>query len=137
MKEKVLYMARTGLVFLIPLAFMQCKKEFTLASVPQRSKQQWIKDYFKELQSVDYANIYAVSWWHENFENSFLAINSSEAALHQYQLEVGNNRFIEQCTFVNGKLTVQTNKLYHAAFPNFGATEDIVSANRIDRKSVV
>ena len=121
----------TGLALFIPLAFLQCKKELSPPSAQQSNKQQWIKDYFKELSSPNYPNIYAVSWWQENFDSSFLSVNSSEAALQQYQTEVSNSLFLEQCLFVNGKLTFQANKIYHAAFPNFGGTEDQVSDSSI------
>ncbi|WP_143304644.1 glycosyl hydrolase [Chitinophaga vietnamensis] len=122
---------KTLLAILISLPLLQCSKEAAPASAQASNKQQWIKDYFQALSSSNYPGIHAVSWWQENFDGSLLAVNSSEAALQQYQAEVSSPLFSEQCSFTNGKLSIPSDKRYHAAFPNFGGTEDQVSASGI------
>lgn len=96
------------------------------------SKSKWIKDFFEEIKSGNYPNIYAISWWHENFDNTFLQIDTSDESLRTYQEMVNDAIFVTSCVFINNKLKPIEGKIYHSAFPNFGGTEDQVTADHID-----
>ncbi len=105
-----------------------CKKKYDLC----HSKAKWMKDYFEEINSGKYPGIYAISWWHEDFDNTYLKINSSNRSKRTYQDLVKDAVFITQCSFDNKKLIPVNNKIYHSAFPDFNGTEDDVTAERID-----
>lgn len=91
-----------------------------------------MKDFFAELKSGNYPNIYAISWWHEDFGNTYLTINSSNRSLKTYQKLINDDVFISNCSFANKKLVPVSGKIYHSAFPDFFGTEDVVTSQRID-----
>ena len=89
-----------------------------------------MKDYFKEIKNYD--DIYALSWWDENFDNTYLKITSGKRSCKTYQKLVADNLFLSECSFLNGKLIPPTNgQKYIASFPDFGGTEDEVSSQAI------
>jgi len=95
-------------------------------------KAQWIENAFSTLSSGDYPEIKAISWWHENFDNSLLRIDSSPESLEAYKKGVDSSLFIsDKADFQNNKLIASKEGIYHAAFPDFGGTEDIVTNERI------
>ncbi len=104
-----------------------CKKRYD----PFHSKAKWIKDFFEELDKPEYDNVYAVSWWNENFDDSYLKINSSKRSLRAYKKKIADKKYITTCTFENNKLVPVGGDLYHGAFPDFGGSEDQVSAEII------
>jgi hypothetical protein len=95
-------------------------------------KSDWISNAFQCLTSGKYPRIKAVAWWHENFDNSYLRIDSSPESLEAYKSEVSSGIFITEAVFKNNKLSAPENGIYHAAYPDFGGTEDIVAAERIN-----
>lgn len=115
-------------LLLIVFCFSACKKKYDLF----HSKSKWMKDFFAELKSGNYPNIYAISWWHEDFGNTYLTINSSNRSLKTYQKLINDDVFISNCSFANKKLVPVSGKIYHSAFPDFFGTEDVVTSQRID-----
>lgn len=91
-----------------------------------------MSSFFNEIKSDNYPNIYAISWWNENFDNTYLAINSSNRSLHAYRQLVNDNIFITKCSFSNKKLIPVNGKIYHSAFPSFAGTEDEVTGQHIE-----
>ncbi len=107
------------------LFFISCKKNFSLF----HSKSEWLTDYFKELKNYDH--IYAVSYWNENFDNTYLKVNSSEKSLQTFKDLINSGDFISTCKFENGKLIPLDGIKYFASFPDFCGEEDCVSKERI------
>lgn len=95
-------------------------------------KSEWITNAYDCLASGKYPRIKAVAWWHENFDKSNLRIDSSPESLEAYKKAIESNVFITNATFSNKILTAPENGIYHAAFPDFGGTEDLVSEFRIN-----
>lgn len=95
------------------------------------SKGEWIQGAFLSLESGEYPKIKAISWWHEDFDHSQLTINSSSQSLAAYQKGVNSPTFITKATIDSMKLVAPTSGIYHAAFPNFGGTEDLITVDRI------
>jgi hypothetical protein len=110
-------------------SFSGCKKNYDLS----HSKSKWMEAYFAEIKSGNYQGICAISWWNENFDNTYLKINSSDKTKETYRQLVNDDIFITSCSFFGNKLIPVTGKVYHSSFPDFGGTEDEVSAERIDR----
>ncbi|NOX85735.1 MAG: beta-mannanase [Chlorobi bacterium] len=116
-----------SLLFSITILFAGCKKESGT-----NKKAKWIKNAFKALNGENYPRVKAISWWHENFDNSLLRIDSSPEGLVAYRSGVSSSYFLSNAQFQSGKLAAPVTGIYHAAFPDFGGTEDIVTAQRID-----
>ncbi|RLD48088.1 MAG: hypothetical protein DRI94_13070 [Bacteroidetes bacterium] len=112
-------------ILIIALLFTSCEKNFMLF----HSKSEWLTGYFEALKNYD--DIYAVSYWNENFDNTNLKVNSSEKSLKTFNEFVGSNDFISDCSFKNNKLIPVSGKKYFAAFPDFCGEEDCVSEIRI------
>ncbi len=95
-------------------------------------KSQWIREAFTSLESGAFPRIHAISWWHENFDNSLLRVDSSLASLMAYRHGVASPTFVSLPAFdATGHLQVPTVGIYHAAIPDFGGSEDVVTAGRI------
>ena len=123
--KKIVYVL---FVLFIVVYFSNCEKNYDLC----HSKSQWLKDYFAELKSGNYPNIYAISWWHEDFDNTYFKIKSSKRSLKTYKELVSDDIFISSCSFVNKKLVPVSGKIYHSSFPCFSGTEDEVTSQRIE-----
>ncbi len=114
------------LTALLPLFLLSsCRKNYDLL----HSKSGWLKKYFEELAGYD--DIYAIAPWHEDFDETYLTINSSGRSLKTFQNLIADETFISNCSFEGGKLVPLPGKKYFGAFPDFGGTEDTVSAARI------
>ncbi len=99
-----------------------CKKHYSLL----HSKSKWIREYFDEVAQYD--DIHALSWWNENFDATFLKINSGKRARNAYREAVASDVYLSECIFSNDKLVPPPQGMkYIAAFPDFGGTEDQVS----------
>lgn len=61
-----------------------------------------------------------------------LRINTSPESLLAYKAGVSSNLFISKLVFEKEKLVAEGTGIYHAAFPNFGGTEDLVSKQKIE-----
>lgn len=93
----------------------------------------WIEDAFQSIMNdALYPKIKAVSWWHENFDASYLRVDSSSESLDAYRNAVSDSKFISSAQFDNNKLIPTNNKIYHAAYPDFGGTEDLVTVAKIN-----
>jgi len=111
----------------IVLILYSCHKE----EIPENKKSVWIKNAFVSLETHDYPRIKAISWWHENFDHSFLKINSSNKSLAAYKKAVNSSTFITTPRFDLEKLIAPISGIYHAAYPDFGGTEDVVTSAKI------
>lgn len=110
----------------------------TVDPAKPNKKAEWITKAFTSLVDGTYEKVKAVSWWHEDFGNSFLTVNSSPQSLKAYKDAVSNSAIITDAEFVDGKLQPSDNGVYHAAKPSFGGTEDQVTAQAIsDFESLV
>ncbi len=114
-------------IFILTLIF-SCNKE---KKTEENKKAKWIEKAFLNLESDDYPKIKAISWWHENFDNSLLKVNSSPESLTTYKNGVSSSTFTTTANINNTKLVEPALGIYHSAYPDFGGTEDIVTAERI------
>jgi hypothetical protein len=110
------------------LSLFSCNKDEKLN---ESKKANWIKNAFMSLESNNYPNVKAISWWHEDFDNSYLKVNSSQESLEAYKSGVSSSKFVSTSNIVSNKLIAPTTGIYHAAYPDFGGTEDNVSAQNI------
>lgn len=117
--------------FIVGCIATSCKKK------KAETKALWISNVFQTLESGNYSNVKAIAWWNESFKNGFLnhsklRIDSSPQALEAYQNGVNSSTFITLPEFVNQKLVPPVNGIYHSAYPDFGGTEDVVTATAIN-----
>ena len=122
------------IIILTSILLSACEKnndETDKDSTNNNLKAIWINNAFETLESGNFSKIKAVSWWNENFDNSFLKINTSEQSLQAYRNGVKSGLFITEANFVSNKLLPAQNGIYHSAFPDFGGTEDVVSEEKI------
>lgn len=110
---------------LLLISLNSCKKKFSLF----HSKSEWLKEFFSEIKS--YNDIYAISYWHEDFDNTYLKVNSSKKSLRTFKELINTDDFSSTCKFENNKLIPTSNKKYFASFPDFCGEEDCVSKNKI------
>ncbi|NPA44842.1 MAG: hypothetical protein GXO49_04845 [Chlorobi bacterium] len=89
------------------------------------SKSEWLELFFNEVKNYD--DIYAISYWHEDFDDTQLKVNSSEASLNTFKNLINSDDYISSCKFENNKLIPIENKKYFASFPDFCGEEDCVS----------
>ena len=124
----------TTIFFLVLVTVIfSCKKEEDEEETAETyTKAKWIENAFISLESNKYPRIKAISWWHENFDNSILKVNSSTESLNAYKKAVSSSTFITSSNFISNKLIEPTTGIYHSAYPDFGGTEDIVSTERIN-----
>jgi beta-mannanase len=94
-------------------------------------KAKWINDAFDAIESGNYPNIKAISWWHENWEGTSLRLDSSPQATETFQNRIENSLYETECQFENNKLKSFENGIYHNAFPDFGGQENFVSDEKI------
>lgn len=113
-------------LLIISIVISSCKKNFSLF----HSKSEWLNEFFTKIQEYD--DIYALSYWHEDFDNTYLKVNSSKKSLNTFKELVSNNNFISECKFENNKLVPISNKKYFASFPDFCGEEDCVSEKIIN-----
>ncbi len=118
-------MIRT-LFFILFLTLISCNKNVT-----ENKKAFWIRNAFLSLESNKYPRVKAISWWHENFDNSLLKVNSSPESLEAYRTGVGSPKFVTVANFKENKLVEPESGIYHSAFPDFGGTEDVITEKRI------
>lgn len=97
----------------------------------QHSKSEWLNSFFTTLNLSENNTISALSYWNENFDHTYLKINSSSSSLASFKTLVNNPDYLSQCVFLDGKLQTVNDKKYFGAFPDFDGTEDHVTADRI------
>ena len=98
---------------------------------PLNKKAIWIEDALTAIQSSTYPRIKAISWWHENFDQARLRLDSSADSLNRYRQLIASPFFVETPVFKNNKLVPPAAGVYHAAFPDFGGEESLVTQARI------
>ncbi len=107
-----------------------------VSKIGENEKAKWIRNAFASIEGNKYPRIKAVSWWNENWDDDGkevkLRIDSSPESLDAYRQCVSSNTFITRAKFQNGKLVAPVSGIYLSAFPDFGGTEDIVTADRIN-----
>lgn len=103
-------------------------------------KSTWITETFETLASLKYPRIRAVSYWHERFKDKQgnlidLRINSSEEALKAYRIAARDTTFTSKPSFLFSggiaRLEPSSRGIYLSAFPDFGGSEDQVTAERL------
>jgi hypothetical protein len=120
----------TILILIVIATFCSCNKNEG-NKITENKKAKWIENAFVSLESNNYPKVKAISWWHENFDNSLLKVNSSLASLNAYKKGVSSPTFITTANIINNKLIEPISGIYHSAYPDFGGTEDVVTAKRI------
>ncbi len=116
---------KTKLLLLILAIFLaSCSKHYD----PFHSKSKWLKDFFEAVEQYD--DFYAISYWNENFDKTYLKVNSSKRSLETFRELVSNPVFISDCRFDNGKLIPVEGKKYFGSF-TFNGTEDTVTKEQI------
>jgi len=113
------------------LILCSCHKK-EIGKIVENRKAKWIENAFITLESNNYPKIKAISWWHENFDNSLLKVNSSSESLTAYKNGVSSSIFLVTANINSNKLIEPTSGVYHSAYPDFGGTEDIVTTERIN-----
>ena len=121
----------TGNFLIMLILFSAACKKDQREEISGNTKAKWIANAFASLNSNKYPRIKAISWWHENFDQSYLRVNSSPESLAAYKKGVHQTTFITKARFNSNKLVEPASGIYHSAFPDFGGTEDIVSKERI------
>jgi hypothetical protein len=100
-------------------------------------KADWITDALQSIREGRYPRIKAISYWHEGWENSAfstsdLRLDSSPEALQAYQEGIADDYFLTDIEVSDSlKILPPASGAYHCAFPDFGNTEDSVSAQLI------
>jgi len=124
-------MNKIKIIFIIAITILvACNKDET--ALTKNKKAQWIQNAFISLESNNYPKVKAISWWNENFDNSFLKVNSSPESLEAYKKGVSSSLFITTANFNSNKLIEPSSGIYHSSYPDFGGTEDVVTAKRIN-----
>jgi len=124
-------MNKIKIIFIIAITILvACNKDET--ALTKNKKAQWIQNAFISLESNNYPKVKAISWWNENFDNSFLKVNSSLESLEAYKKGVSSSLFITTANFNSNKLIEPSSGIYHSSYPDFGGTEDVVTAKRIN-----
>ena len=77
----------------LTIMFSACKKDDEKETA-ENKKAAWIENAFLSLESGKYPRVKAISWWHEDFDNSLLKVNSSPESLKAYQKGVSSSTFI-------------------------------------------
>ncbi len=115
------------LLLLLSIFIFGCQKYYD----PFHSKSQWLKDFFSEVQKYD--SIRAIAYWNENFDNTYLKINSSKKSLQTFRKLISSPIYLSECRFdQNNKLLPPSGKQkYFGAFPDFSGSEDTVNISRI------
>ncbi len=114
--------------FFIIVIFTSCKSSDIKT---ENKKANWITDAFDAIESGNYPNIKAISWWHENWEGTKLRLDSSKEATETYKERIANNLYETELIFENNKLIPNPDGIYHSAFPDFGGQENFVSDEKI------
>ncbi len=114
-------------ILVIVLGLLSCTK--TQDSFEQ-TKSEWLTAYFEAVNSYD--DIYAISYWHEDFDNTYLKVNSSQATLQTFRNLISDTDYISSCQFENNILKPIENKKYFGSFSDFCGEEDCVSEARIN-----
>ena len=131
-KTKKLKKIITKILFLsVVVTLFACNKG-DKGKISENKKAEWITNAFAVLENNNYPKVKAISWWNENFDNSYLKVNSSNESLQAYIKGVSSPKFIVTPTIVSNKLVEPNTGIYHSAFPDFGGTEDIVTSERIN-----
>jgi hypothetical protein len=97
----------------------------TIENTSEHTKSEWLTSFFEEVKTYD--DIYAISYWHEDFDDTQLKVNSSEASLQTFKDLVSDEVFISISQFEDNKLKPVQNKKYFGSFPDFCGEEDCVS----------
>ena len=102
-------------------------------------KAEWITDALQSIKDGRYPRIVAVSYWNEIWENSNgsisdLTINSSPETLEAFQTGIADDVIVAQTVYSadSQKVLPPESGIYFSAYPDFGDSEDTVTAERIE-----
>ena len=101
----------------------------TTTETTKHTKSEWLTSFFKEVKTYD--AVAAISYWHEDFDNTHFKVNSSSTSLQTFKNLVADDVFSSTCFFENNKLITTANRKYFASFPDFCGEEDCVSESKI------
>lgn len=102
------------------------------SDLSRHTKAEWITEALSSLANGRYPHVKAIAWWHSNFDDTKLKIDSSPESLAAYQKGITLPIFISKAHIIHKKLyPASDGSIYHAAFPDFGGTEDNVTSKRI------
>jgi hypothetical protein len=101
----------------------------TTEETQKHTKSEWLTSFFNSVETYDAFK--AVSYWHEDFDDTHFKVNSSEESLQTFKNLVADDLYSSSCIFDNNKLIPLDNKKYFASFPDFCGEEDCVSGTRI------
>jgi len=103
-------------------------------------KARWLREAFATVVSGAFPRLAALSYWHETFPQSdgaiaSLSIHSSPRSLAAFQEGAANPLFVDESEYFfsqgGAKVVPLSGRILLAAFPDFGASEDVVSLGRI------
>lgn len=123
---------RVLFLFLSSLLFLSaCGGGSSHGQVSLNKKANWISNALSAIESNRYPRVRAIAWWHENFDEARLRIDSSDDALQTYKNLIASSTFKSTLNFSNNILQAPSNGVYHGAFPDFGGEESLVTEQRI------
>jgi hypothetical protein len=97
----------------------------------ENRKAKWITEALTAIQSNTYPRIKGIAWWHENFDEAKLRLDSSQESIDAFTQGISAPFFKSTLTFKQNKLEVPQDGVYLGAFPDFGGEESLVSEHRI------
>jgi len=102
------------------------------SDLSEHTKAEWITEAFSSLESGRYPHVKAIAWWNSNFDDTRLRIDSSPESLKAYQRGINSPLFTAKSHIISKKLYPPYNgSIYHAAYPDFGSTEDNITTTAI------
>lgn len=113
---------------------------FLVGCSSENRKADWIRDALQSIRNGDYPRIKAINYWHETWKNSAwstsnLRVDSSPSpeALEAYREGIADTFFVTKIALSEDSLKVLPPDygVYHCAYPEFGDSEDTVTAQRI------
>ncbi len=116
----------TIIIILVSFTYYSCGPE---PEKEPNGKAVWIEDFFQALSQ--YPDVYAASYWHENFDDTEFRLDSSGEATEAYRTSIAGEEYLTQCIFENQNLIAVEGAKYIAAFPDLCGEEDCVSEDRI------
>ncbi len=99
------------------------------SDLSKHTKAEWITEALSSLADSRYPHVKAIAWWNSNFDDTRLRIDSSQKSLKAYQKGIDLPIFTSRALISYKKLYPSSNgTIYHAAYPDFGGTEDNVTS---------
>ncbi len=114
------------LLLAVPLLFLSCR-DHTEGEISHKAE--WIREFFDTVE--EYPEIYALSYWHEDFDDTHFRLDSSTGSLEAFREMATRDCCLHTAVFEDGKLVAVEGKKYLSAFPGFCGEEDCVGNGAI------